>query len=250
MSSMSDLLVSSSGNSKMTIDAYKDIDYSQAVMGGSWEGDFNPSSIKQNAKIEYFEDMPIGSGGGGLRYKRTLPSEISFELLFDNVQKNAGNAFSILSGMMSLSGQPDPIMKQVSDFKKVCYSVNGDIHEPNYLIIQFGDYSFNGKVKNLDVDFSEFKSDGEALRANVKVSFVSAVSTSFVSSANNLNSPDMTHHRLVKQGETLASVCHQIYGTLSPIVALARLNGLTHLRGLEPGTRIVVPPLDQISTHA
>ena len=60
MSSMSDLLVSSSGNSKMTIDAYKDIDYSQAVMGGSWESDFNPASIKQNAKIEYFEDMPIG----------------------------------------------------------------------------------------------------------------------------------------------------------------------------------------------
>lgn len=235
--------ITSEGVTKISIQAYKDSSYKTKVTGlkGAWEGNFNPSSISHDSRVEYFEDVPIGSTGGDPRFQRSLPSEISFSLLFDNFQSQGSSAFGVLMGMMGPA--PAPIMKQIKQFKDVVYTLNGTIHQPNYLELSFGDYTFNGKVKNLKVEYQDFKTDGEATRAQVNVVFVSAISESFVKKVNNLNSPDMTHHYMIQEGDTLSKICLEIYGSLRPLIPLARLNNLSTLRNLQVGTRLIIPPL-------
>lgn len=230
---------------QITIQAYKDAKYSSKVMGskGKWKGKFNPSSISQKASVEYFEDLPIGSSGGDPKFQRSLPKELSFVLLFDNFEDNSTSAYMKIMGMGGT--EPKSVMSQVSSFNDVVYTLNGDIHQPNYLEIVFGDHSFNGKVKEMSVDFQEFRTDGEASRAEVKVTFVSAISPDFSKKKNNLNSPDMTHHYLVKEGDTLPLIALRTYGKPNLYLELARVNNLNSFRNLEVGSRLVLPPLNK-----
>jgi nucleoid-associated protein YgaU len=58
-------------------------------------------------------------------------------------------------------------------------------------------------------------------------------------------SPDLTHIRLVKAGDTLPEMCFNIYGDPRYYLDVARQNRLDNFRKLEPGTRIFFPPIEK-----
>jgi nucleoid-associated protein YgaU len=58
-------------------------------------------------------------------------------------------------------------------------------------------------------------------------------------------SPDLTHVRLIKDGDTLPALCHAIYGDPLRYLQVASVNGLDDFRRLEAGTRLVFPPLER-----
>jgi nucleoid-associated protein YgaU len=58
-------------------------------------------------------------------------------------------------------------------------------------------------------------------------------------------SPDLTHVRLLRAGDSLPLLCHRIYGDAARCVQVAQANGLDSFRELEPGTRVVFPPLQR-----
>jgi len=61
----------------------------------------------------------------------------------------------------------------------------------------------------------------------------------------NSQSPDLTHIRIVKEGDTLPLLCHQVYGDPKYYIAVAAVNGLNDFRNLKKGERIMFPPLEK-----
>ena len=58
-------------------------------------------------------------------------------------------------------------------------------------------------------------------------------------------SPDLTHVRLIKEGQDLPSLCNEVYGDPQLYVEVARANRLDNFRSLKPGTKVFFPPLQK-----
>ncbi|PON10328.1 hypothetical protein C2W62_50650, partial [Candidatus Entotheonella serta] len=58
------------------------------------------------------------------------------------------------------------------------------------------------------------------------------------------SSPDLSHTRLVKRGDTLPLLTKEIYGTSSHYLRVAQVNGLDDFRNLTPGQTLFFPPLE------
>ena len=58
-------------------------------------------------------------------------------------------------------------------------------------------------------------------------------------------SADLTHVRLVKQGDSLPALCEQVYGNPRLVAEVARANGLDNFRALRAGMQLRFPPLEK-----
>lgn len=190
----------------------------------------NPSNYKRNVSIEYNEEQEQGTQGNNPTYSRTPPEEMQFDFVFDN------------SGVLAGSREVD---EQISEFKKLAYSVDGDIHRPNFLKILWGSLSFNCILKSLTINYTLFKPDGTPVRAMLNATFLNVVEEERRAVEQGNNSPDLTHIRYSKEGDTLALLTYKIYKNACLFPQVARFNGLTNLRKLKPNTRIVFPPIDR-----
>ena len=131
----------------------------------------------------------------------------------------------------------------IAEFEKLCLRMNGDIHEPNFLVLRWGDLTFSGRLKSLDIKYTLFDESGDPLRAELGVSFVEDKSKKKIFREAGKNSPDLTHVRVVKSGDTLPLLCKEIYGSSSHYLRVAMDNGLDDFRNLTPGQEIRFAPL-------
>jgi len=137
------------------------------------------------------------------------------------------------------------IQSGIEEFKKTVYKIEGDIHRPNFLKLIWGDLSFNCVLKELKIDYTLFKPDGTPLRAMVNATFMQVVDEKRRSAEQGKNSPDLTHIRYVKEGDTLPYMSYKIYGDASYYIQVAKFNGLRNFRSIKPNMRIVFPPIDK-----
>ena len=61
----------------------------------------------------------------------------------------------------------------------------------------------------------------------------------------NNHSPDLTHFRIVKKGDTLHLMCFKIYGDSKYYIQVAQVNKLGNFRNLAVGSEIFFPPFDK-----
>jgi|GEM_PF-300690 len=233
---------SSTTPTSITFEAYSDEEFNSKV--DSWTGKFNPSTIQYESKVEYFDDVPIGAAGGEVRFKRMPPVKLTFSILLDNFDSDSSNAFLALMGTPPLIN-PDPIITQATKLKNVIYNMNSSTHQPNYVRMQFGDNTFYGRAVKFDVKYTEFKTNGEATRANIDMAFTGSKSKKTTATELQLNSPDMTHAYTVREGDTLTMLATKYYGNPNYFHELAKVNKLNGLRKLSPGMMILIPPLQK-----
>ncbi|MCK5703624.1 MAG: LysM peptidoglycan-binding domain-containing protein, partial [Cyclobacteriaceae bacterium] len=60
-----------------------------------------------------------------------------------------------------------------------------------------------------------------------------------------LQSPDLTHFKIVKEGETLPLIAKKIYGDSKYYLEIARVNNINNFRRLKTGQQLVLPPIDK-----
>ena len=228
-----------SSDEKITIEAYKDNKYSGSALS-TYSGSFNPSELKIKYENGYIDNKSIGVGKSPT-YKGPKPENLTIPLLFDNTLAD-GNAFMALMG--TLLDTRETVVEQVEAFREKMFSVNGDTHEANFLIISWGDFLYKGQVQCLEITYSAFKSDGEPLRAKVELKIKGSLDLQMKKAAAGLNSPDLTHSVVVKEGDSLPAIAYKVYGDSAYYLDLARVNGLKSFRKLEAGTRIIAPPID------
>ena len=204
----------------------------EAEADGRYEALINPENYTHEYKLK-FSDGAQGQGTSGqqLKYEYTAPEEMSFEFLFDNTGIIDGN-------------RHDGIADELEEFKQLLVEYKGDAHEPRHFKLVWGEHSiFKGRVTELSITYKLFRPDGTPIRAVAKVKFKASIEDVKRAAQEDNSSPDLTHSRVVKAGDTLPLLCHRIYGAPSHFLHVAAVNRIDNPRSLALGSRIYFPPL-------
>ncbi|AVI50444.1 hypothetical protein C5O00_04400 [Pukyongia salina] len=213
---------------KLKLIAYKNNKYSGKGQS-SCTVEINPASYSHSHQVNYNNTTSEGAPGTPLKFKGIPPETVSFEIYFD------------ASG--AIADSKTPLKVQIDRFKKVCFDYNGDIHEPNYLIISWGSLVFKCKLTSLDINYTLFKPNGSPIRAKASVKFEEASDVNTIAKEANKKSPDLTHKVVTREGDTLPLICYDIYGDSSYYLEVAKYNNIANFRNLIPGTTLYVPPI-------
>ncbi len=221
---------------KMQIYAYSHIDMSDDHlasvdgMSNPYSALINPESYSVDIKYEFQNNQGQGTTGGNQQFKMKLPEEMSFEFLFDN------------TGI--IDGKPkENIATDLENFRKFLMDYDGNIHEPRFFKFVWGTDLFKGRCSALNIAYKLFNPDGSPIRAVCKVTLKQATEEELRVLQQNDRSPDLTHYRTVKEGETLPWLCYQIYGDSSLYVQVARVNKLSNFRHIPAGRQLFFPPI-------
>jgi hypothetical protein len=221
---------------KMLILAFADS--KKAESGGVAEADdsfealINPETYTLSYKLKFSNSgQGHGTSGKQLKYEYTEPADMTFEFLFDN------------TGI--IDNEPrDSIADDLKHFREVLIDYKGDSHEPRHFKLVWGENSiFKGRVTAVDITHKLFNSNGTPIRAVAKVTFKSSIEEEKRAAKEDKQSPDLTHARRVKLGDTLPQLCFTIYGDPSYYLQVAAANGLENFRRLTPGTELLFPPV-------
>jgi len=212
----------------LTIKGYEDCKFQQEA--GTYQVLINPEKYAENRTVEYSRQQAQGEPGTSVRYTKSPPAQISFELIFD------------------ATGVVDPkrtdLAKEIKQFKDLAYEYNGNIHSTNYLKLNWGNnLTFQCRLESLNLEYTLFAPSGKPLRATAKVSFIEYQSPKQIQNKAQNSSPDMTHLITVVAGDTLPALCHRVYGTAAFFTHVALFNKLFNYRNLTPGTTLQFPPL-------
>ena len=227
---------------KLVIRCYEDEKYKTEKTDLKYTAVLNPEKYSETYKTEYKKEEGKGSSSGAPKFTRSLPSDLDLEFLFDRTGILAG-----YGDEANEEGEKKGIIDDIKKFKQCVYEYNGNTHKPNYLIISWGSLLFNGILTDLSIEYKLFKSDGTPLRAIAKVKFISHIEAEKRASKENSSSPDLTHYRVVKEGDTLPLMTHRIYGDSKYYLEVAKANGLMNFRSLEPGQELIFPPIEKQS---
>lgn len=119
--------------------------------------------------------------------------------------------------------------------------IDPDLHAPPVARFEWGDHMFQGVVTSLSERFQMFAEDGKPLRARVTVTFkrYQAAGEQLVDLKK--SSPDRTHVRVVREGETLAQIAYELYGDPRQWRVIAEENDIDRPRFVPVGTPLKVP---------
>lgn len=131
------------------------------------------------------------------------------------------------------------VQQRVEQFLNTCYRVVEKLHRPNKLHIHWGIIDFFGWLQSVQIHYTLFDQKGIPLRAELECQFIGATDQGMVQ----LSSPDLTHVREVRAGDTLPLLAKEIYGSSRYYLLIADANGLDDFRNLQPGTVLHFPPL-------
>lgn len=227
---------------KLTIKAYKKRARSDGDLIGTFEAMFNPASFSQKYEIQYGKNQGLNSTNKQVNYSRSKPRELNLKLVLDGTGVHT-------MGILQIGAQKT-VSDRVKEFIDLTFRMNGTIHEPNFLVVEWGGKEdggliFSCRLASVNVSYTSFERNGSPLRAELDVILISDQDTKKRMAQENKSSPDLTHYRIVKNGDTLPLLCKEIYGKAVYYLQIARVNGLDNFRDLEPGQELFFPPLNR-----
>jgi hypothetical protein len=232
-----------SGNlEKLQIYSFTDRNFSiDAADGGTVTPAFiapiNPESFTRNFKVAHDVQRASGNSGQRVTFKFTEPEELRLEFILDGTATVEGYwpEYKTL-----------PVHDQLQKFMDCAYSYNGGIHRPNFLLIIWGsEIKYKCVLKNLDINFTLFHPDGTPIRAKITATFLDYVAEETRLANERRSSPDLTHFRQVKQSDRLDLMTNSIYNNPKYLMQVAKVNTLTTIRKVKPGTELYFPPFDK-----
>ncbi|HYQ56742.1 MAG TPA: hypothetical protein VEP89_05280 [Draconibacterium sp.] len=234
---------------KLNIKAYSDPIFRTEIANGEFRSLLNPEKYNLKYKVEQNQRQGSGTSSSAPRYNKTPPEDLQLEFIFDR------------SGVLINYGAPGDsddklnvdegvgIDDDLKLFKRVVFDYNGDEHRPNYLVISWGTLLFKGVLTELDITYNLFKPDGTPLRATATAKFKGLIEDNLRVAKENNSSPDLTHIRIVNEGDTLPLMTHGIYGDSKYYLEVAKANNITNFRKLKTGQKIFFPPIQKVTAN-
>jgi LysM repeat protein len=214
---------------KLCIQAYTEADYSGAPLH-EFYAFINPDEITLAYDIEYDSAQGIGTTNSRMDFTHLKPADLSLGFFLDGTGAN---------------GHKIDVQEQVEAFQTTT-GYNGTIHRPNYLIVAWGSLSVRRCVlKSASIAYKVFKASGEPLRAVISAVFSDNSDDQTRVAIAQDESPDLTHTRIFKAGDSLPRLCQQIYGNGALYAQVAKRNQLSQFRNIAPGTPLIFPPLEK-----
>lgn len=219
----------------MSLTKLKIESFNNAACTGSALGQINalvnPENYSQDYVIRYADQETMGSPAVTKSFSRVEKFVLSFKrLLVDG------------TGIIPLTGASD-VEDYIAKFRKVVSDYDGTMHQPPFLKVTWGKLIFKGVCVSLKVDYTMFKEDGTALRAFIDIDIESTVDPSAKENEAKRSSPDLSHIRAVKAGDSLPLMTYHIYGDSNYYLKVAKRNQLNSIYDLKPGDQIFFPPL-------
>ena len=220
---------------KLTITAFEDDQFTTKVSSlQPIEVLINPASYKRTYKTAATEpDHDKTLANGEIADRKVIepkPESLSLEFWFD--------------GTGAIPNSKD-VFSEIEKLKDLALRYNGKIHSANFIVINWGKLVFKGQMISLEVDYQLFQPDGTPLRAKATASFKQIIDAQTKEEMKLRSSPDLTHVRIVRDGDTLPLMCYRIYKNSKYYLQVALANGLSNFTDLRPGQKIVFPPLDR-----
>lgn len=229
---------------KLTITAYKDLD--RKTEAGTFEAMYNPSSLSQKYEIAYGKKQALASTGISAKYLWSKPRTLSLELILDGTRVHQPG--------IAQSKHQQTVTERVNEFLDLTYRMSSASHQPTFLTVEWGELDwgeqhranrFSCRLAGVDITYTDFNSDGSPLRAKLNVSLISDVEATKRAREEKKSSPDLTHRKIVRAGDTLPLLTKEIYGSAKHYLFVARANDLDDFRNLDPGRELIFPPLTQ-----
>jgi hypothetical protein len=216
---------------KLKIIAFKDEGFDTET-GSEVEVMINPASYKLTSGIKYTADKSQGNTNTSPKFTSMAQDSLDFETIYDGTGAIQGG-----------SSPPPSVRSQILILKKTIYTYTGDIHQPNFLKVVWGGTVFRCRLEGMTINYKLFAPSGQPLRAKVSLRFVGYISAKEEEEKKKQSSPDLTHLVEVKAGDTLPLLCFRIYKDSSYYQKVAKINGITSFRRLQPGTSLEFPPI-------
>lgn len=252
------------GLEKLKITAFSDQNYESAT--DTYTVMYNPTNFSYQVESEWLPDEGATPDTKEQQFRSNKSDSVTFEFLFDATGASPpGNdvpGSPDLSFLGDESGNRDKILDSgdensaikliekhghvdaaIQRFLEITQNIQSDTHTPNYIQVNWGAYEFRGVVSSSTINYKLFDSSGLPIRATVTANFVQALSRKEQAAQAQRESADLTHRRIVKDGDTLPLIAKRIYGDPKYYVELAKVNNLTNFRKLETGQEIILPPI-------
>ncbi|EDP95973.1 LysM peptidoglycan-binding domain-containing protein [Kordia algicida OT-1] len=217
----------------------------------------NPENYKETFVVDYNLDQEANSAGKKPKFAKVKPGDMTFKLLFDstgifktvglNQEETIASIKEDIAGFNPFKDDEEDlsnIVEEIKELKKLV-EVQGDMHMPFELHIVWGSLDIKCFLIKLDIDYKLFNSKGYPIRAVATLTCKDSKADKLRAAELKLSSPDLTHIRQVKEGDTLPLMAYRIYGDSKYYLEVARANNLLNFRNLEPGTELIFPPINK-----
>jgi hypothetical protein len=211
-------------------------DFTENTDIGVFELQYNPASISTGFSVVREDSTKATGADNESKFKILALPDISIDFTLDAT----GASSSLIEGFEKID-----IAEKIEQFSRVCFIINGDIHETNYVKIKYGKFLFKCVFVSCDIQYTLFKSDGTPLRAVVKSKFKSHMSDTDFRKMIGLESPDVTHRRTLKDSDRLISMSNSIYNRNDLYQEVARFNELNSFRKIPTGTELYFPSIEK-----
>jgi hypothetical protein len=211
----------------------------------------NPGSYTLDRQLRYADRRGQGDSGSDAVYSGSEPTSLTVELLFDGTgvvppPSELGDVPLVGAIASALSGGDKfDVMTEIEKLDRVVHDYQGEVHRPRKVLLIWGTLELACALTSLSYRFTLFQPDGTPLRAVATASFREALSDGERERRENPTSPDLTHLREIREGDTLPLLAHRIYGDATLYLEVARVNKLVSFRSLRPGSRVSLPPVDK-----
>jgi hypothetical protein len=225
---------------KLVIRSFEKRDFSGEDPARKFMTPINPESFTQTFKVNADTSHGHGNPGTEAKYKSTEPEQLKLEFVLDGSKTMEGY------GGENKDYISRKVHDQLEDLKKCVYNFDGKIHRPRFLVVMWGsEINFKCVLSNLDLNYTLFEPDGSPLRVKVSATFLAHKSREQLLAESKASSPDLTHFRKVKQGDRLDLLTNSIYNNPKFFMQVGKVNGLTTLRQVVPGSNLYFPPFNK-----
>lgn len=192
---------------------------------------FNPESFSIRDSLQWEDRSAAGKEGSDATFKRTRPRTFTMEFTLDGTGVNT-------------NGVKIPVTAQVALFRLVTTNLQGTIHRPPYLMVQYGTFINTCILQSSNVTYTMFDMFGLPIRAKISATFTERVLGGLNAILGMLSSPDLTHQVTVQQGDILPMLTYKVYNNQQYYLQVAKVNKLKNFRKLKAGTTLTFPPIE------
>jgi hypothetical protein len=199
----------------------------------------NPDEIALNYTVLTERNPTPGATGNAGAFLGTSPFEVTLKFYLDGTNAN---------------GVKLDVKEKIKEFYEVTgYDGKGHrtrflrINWPGFIWYRANQFAFDCVLKSATINYKLFKHDGTPLRAIINAVFTEKRKLAEIQAEQDDQSADLTHIRVVKEGDNLPSMVQEVYGHFKYYMQVAKVNNLTNFRDLQPGKKLFFPPFDKNS---
>ena len=226
---------------KLLIESYEDVDRKKGRK--TFEAFINPDEYSLNYNVVVDQtSVPGNNTNDKDSFLQIQPLEVTLKFYLDGTNVIPDKK----------TGKKLNLPQKIAEFHEAI-GYDGKVHKPRYLRLIWGEAawlranqkSFDCVLKSAAFQYKLFDSSGTPLRVIINATFIEVLSAPVSEAEDGKNSPDLTHVRIVKEGDTLPSMTYAIYGDFKYYLEVARVNELKNFRNLQPGQKLFFPPFDK-----